>query len=481
MDKREIELQMLKLDKISGVSWEIKYTGIMLLQWRNSMFRRTTFRCLWITLMSRDKQKHALMYYKRQPPTIIGMVMETCHCLNPGSVWHDFRCSTNITQKDMCWSKADGQMNRFLQDLEIFGRKNGQTWQKLSAQSHKWSGGRKTGIGRSERAKRHSLYLDDDPDYEKIMNNARRKITIRRGSAMPCIVPKPANGRPCALDGSTIDEKRLNSSCWSNTTTTQPPQIIHDSSATLASNTLHSSHMSESIQQVEHHWKSRSEISYKIGMKIMTLPELWHLHDILLDSEKDRWLIHTHSPEASENKTSKNWAKHIEDYKAGTEDRLVHNFDFNKDVGSVNYQIHQTAVVMRHQPTKVTRTTSIMEPSLIEPTNVTNCPKQLHQPQHNHGPTDHVLKQINHGKVIGNTMAGVIHKTCVTHQSTTTGGGYIDTEGSFTGDRWTQLTLQGERHVSHHIYSKQFVSFSQLWILCFPAWANLPENLSLHL
>ena len=45
------------------------------------------------------------------------------------------------------------------------------------------------------------------------MNNARRKITIRRGSAMPCIVPKPANGRPCALDGSTIETERLSSSC----------------------------------------------------------------------------------------------------------------------------------------------------------------------------------------------------------------------------------------------------------------------------
>ena len=43
--------------------------------------------------------------------------------------------------------------------------------------------------------------------------------------------------------------------------------------------------------------------------------------------------------------------------------------------------------------------------------------------------------------VIGNVLAGDIHKTCGTHQNTTVGGGHLDTVGSFTGDRWTQLTL----------------------------------------
>ena len=45
-------------------------------------------------------------------------------------------------------------------------------------------------------------------------------------------------------------------------------------------------------------------------------------------------------------------------------------------------------------PTKVARTTSIMEPLSIEPTNVTNCPRLVHQPQHTHGRTDHGLKHI---------------------------------------------------------------------------------------
>ena len=50
-----------------------------------------------------------------------------------------------------------------------------------------------------------------------------------------------------------------------------------------------------------------------------------------------------------------------------------------------NYQIHQTAMLMPHQPTKVMKATSVMEPSVIESTSVTICPEQVHQSQHNHG------------------------------------------------------------------------------------------------
>ena len=88
-----------------------------------------------------------------------------------------------------------------------------------------------------------------------------------------------------------------------------------------------------------------------------------------------------------------------------------------KDFTMANYQIHQTAVFYAHQRTKVRTTSSIREPSLIEPTIVTNGPKQVRRPQHKRG-----LKcQINHGKVIGNSMGGGIPKTCGTHQSTTIG------------------------------------------------------------
>ena len=36
--------------------------------------------------VQRDKHKRALMYFKRRPSTIIETLMETSHCLNPGSV-----------------------------------------------------------------------------------------------------------------------------------------------------------------------------------------------------------------------------------------------------------------------------------------------------------------------------------------------------------------------------------------------------------
>ena len=55
--------------------------------------------------------------------------------------------------------------------------------------------------------------------------------------------------------------------------------------------------------------------------------------------------------------------------------------------------------------------TSIMEPSWTDTINVPNCTKKVHQPQHNHGRTDHGLKcLINHGKVIGN-INNNIHQT----------------------------------------------------------------------
>ena len=40
-----------------------------------------------------DKRKRAWMYFVRQP-SMIGEWMETSHCLNPGLVRHDSRCST---------------------------------------------------------------------------------------------------------------------------------------------------------------------------------------------------------------------------------------------------------------------------------------------------------------------------------------------------------------------------------------------------
>ena len=170
----------------------------------------------------------------------------------------------------------------------------------------------------------------------------------------------------------------------------------------------------------------------------------------------------------------------MEDCKVEAGDWLAQNLELSKDFTLANCQIHQTAVSMPHQPTKVTRTTSIREPSLIEPTNVTTCPKQVHQLQHNRGWTDHGLKQIRHGKVIGNILVGNIHKTCGTHQNTTVGGGYFKTKEAFTGDRWIQLTYWSTSWLTPLLLKAISHFLLQLWILYFPAWANASENLSLH-
>ena len=161
-------------------------------------------------------------------------------------------------------------------------------------------------------------------------------------------------------------------------------------------------------------------------------------------------LNHTFTSGTKESKTKSSWAEHMEDCKVDAGDWLAQNLELSKDFTLADLQIHQTAVSMPHQPTKVTRTTSIREPSLIEPTNVTKCPKQVHQLQHNRGWSDHGLKQIRHGKIIGNILVENIHKTCGTHQNTTVGGGYFKTKGSFTGDRWIQLTYWSTSWLTPH-------------------------------
>ena len=101
-------------------------------------------------------------------------------------------------------------------------------------------------------------------------------------------------------------------------------------------------------------------------------------------------------------------------------------------------RLHLPVFQSHRHPQSVAGTTSIMEPSVMKPTNVTECSRPVHQQPRNRGQTDHGITQINHGKVTGNFMAGDIPKTCGTHQNTTIDGGYLDTEESFTGDRCTR-------------------------------------------
>ena len=98
-------------------------------------------------------------------------------------------------------------------------------------------------------------------------------------------------------------------------------QIIHDSSAIITSNILHSSHISASFF---HRFFTLKSLIINGSRDLilrtrLTLPELWLLHHISLDSERERWRNHTFTPEASENNTLNTCAEHVEDYKVGTE------------------------------------------------------------------------------------------------------------------------------------------------------------------
>ena len=125
-DMSEIQIQMSKLDTISEPLLEITWIGITLLEGRNSMFRRTIFRYLWIILVFGDKENQVLIYFQMRPSMIVGTWMETRHCLNHGLVWRVSRFSTKIHEKDVCGFKAEWRRNRSQQDQETVGQKNGQ-------------------------------------------------------------------------------------------------------------------------------------------------------------------------------------------------------------------------------------------------------------------------------------------------------------------------------------------------------------------
>ena len=97
------------------------------------------------------------------------------------------------------------------------------------------------------------------------------------------------------------------------------PQIIHDLRATITSNTLPRRTFQNRffpIRTLNMNGSGDLVHRTKIDLKIRTLPELWQLHDISLDSEKDRWLNHTVNSGTSVCKTSNSFPEHIEDRKS---------------------------------------------------------------------------------------------------------------------------------------------------------------------
>ena len=106
-----------------------------------------------------DKRKRAWMYFVRQP-SMIGEWMETSHCLNPGLVRHDSRCSTKIHQKVVCW--VQGRLTK-KQVTTRLGHIWLEEWSSMSKNPQRkasnWLNEKKNKIGRGKRTTRHLLHF----------------------------------------------------------------------------------------------------------------------------------------------------------------------------------------------------------------------------------------------------------------------------------------------------------------------------------
>ena len=98
----------------------------------------------------------------------------------------------------------------------------------------------------------------------------------------------------------------------------------------------------------------------------------------LQGSAKDQWLNLSITSGGS-SKTSETSEKHIGICTVGAGDWLVHNIEPNTDCDFVNYQTQHHANLM-HQPETVIRTTSIVEPSMIDHLPQTGSSNTLLQP-----------------------------------------------------------------------------------------------------
>ena len=110
-------------------------------------------------------------------------------------------------------------------------------------------------------------------------------------------------------------------------------------------------------QSIEPQGKATAYTSSTRVCKRMILPESSSPREKFPDPAKDRWFNHTFTSGASESKTSKTCAKHIDDCKGGARDWLTQIFELSNDFTLANDQIHPAAVFMPHQPMKVMRTT----------------------------------------------------------------------------------------------------------------------------
>ena len=170
----EGQVQISKSDQISGVHLEITYLGIMRLQGRNSLFRRTIFRFFGILLPFSDKQEQALDVLQK-------------------AASDGYRNMGDVKSLSEPWIGVT-RFALFNSNLPKW-----KEWQHLTLSANS----------------RHLLCWDDDHAYGEIVINARSKCQRKRESAMLCIVATQADpngtscGRPYAREWLKMESKTL--------------------------------------------------------------------------------------------------------------------------------------------------------------------------------------------------------------------------------------------------------------------------------
>ena len=150
-----------------------------------------------IPLSCIDVQRHrkqAFMYFNGRSSIFLGILMETGHCLNRGSVSErHMQVQGRLVKKHVTRGPGNIGPKEWSSVSKNYPRKARNQWAEEIPNLN------------AAREHRGIHFIPDDAlDYEDIMNNARRKREMRRASAMPCKITTPANpsgsswARPCA-------------------------------------------------------------------------------------------------------------------------------------------------------------------------------------------------------------------------------------------------------------------------------------------
>ena len=216
--KPQIQIQMSKLDKISGVIWEITFHGIMILQGRNSMFRWTIVKNIFTMWSFRD----------------IKTSLDVLQQATIGDYWNidgDKSLSEPWIGVDKCRIAQQRSTRRTHVDsrqteletvyckIWICCLENGH--EKLSVQSHTEIGRRKNQNWTQQQREHRDIHKIPSDDSDNDEQRKKKSGNIKNLSDQRCVAKSPHQptrtvqaGRDFVASGlSEIETKRLNSSC----------------------------------------------------------------------------------------------------------------------------------------------------------------------------------------------------------------------------------------------------------------------------